>query len=126
MQSFVSDLRFAVRSFARQKGATALVLFTLTLAVAANSAVFALLDGFFFRPFPFPNADRLVYVNEQAPQWNLEFTGINYPDFDLWRKNQRAFESIAAYGPDSFNVSDGELAERIRGLWVTHDYCPGR
>ena len=64
MSSLLADLRFAIRSFARQPGATALVVVTLALAVAANTAVFALVDAVFFRPLPYPNASRLVDVNE--------------------------------------------------------------
>ena len=95
MRSFLADLRFAARSFTRQPGPTALIVFTLALGVAANTAVFAIVDGLFLRPFPFPQSDRLVYINERAPAWNLEFTGVNYPDFLTWRERARAFDGIA-------------------------------
>jgi putative ABC transport system permease protein len=121
MHSFFSDLRFAVRSFARQPGATALVVITLALAVGANTAVFALVDAVFFRPLPYPNANRLVDLNEMAPKWGLDFTGINYVDFDQWRKASRSFESMAVWGRGSFNVSDGTSAERLEGQYVTYD-----
>jgi predicted permease len=122
MKSVFVDVRFALRSFARQKGATALILLTLTLAVAANGAVFTLLDGVFFRPFPFPNPERLVYLNERAPRWNLEYVNINYPDFHAWRENTTAFEAMALFATTNVNVSDGATAERIPGLRVTHDF----
>jgi hypothetical protein len=70
MRSVLADLRFAARSFGRQPGATALIFVTLTLGVAANTAVFAIVDGLFLRPFPFPQPDRLAYVNERAPSWS--------------------------------------------------------
>jgi hypothetical protein len=54
MSFTINDLKYALRSFARQPGATALIVVTLSLAVAANIAVFTLPDGVFFRPFPFP------------------------------------------------------------------------
>jgi predicted permease len=122
MRSIIADLRFAVRSFGRQPGATALIVLTLTLGVAANTAVFAIVDGLFLRPFPFPNPDRLVYVNEQAPSWNLEFTGINYPDFHTWRERARAFDAIALWTPTSINLADAAGAERADGLAVTYDF----
>ena len=106
MRSFIADLRFAVRSFSRQPGATALIVLTLALGVAANTAVFAIVDGLFLRPFPFPQPERLVYVNERAPTWNLEFTGINYPDFHTWRQRARAFEAMALWTPTSINLAD--------------------
>ena len=61
MHSFFSDLRFAIRSFARQPGATALVVITLALAVGANTAVFALVDAVFFR----------LREDQALPKWPL-------------------------------------------------------
>ena len=121
MHSFFSDLRFAMRSFARQPGATALVIITLALAVGANTAVFALVDAVFFRPLPYPNSNRLVDLNETAPKWGLDFTSVNYPDFDQWRKASRSFEAMALWQNASFNVSDGANPERLDGQFVTYD-----
>jgi putative ABC transport system permease protein len=121
MSSLLADLRFAIRTFSRQPGATALVVFTLSLAVAANTAVFALVDAVFFRALPYPNASRLVDVNEIAPSWGLDFVSVNYPDFDTWRKNTRAFEGIALYDDGAFNVADGNEAVRLDGQFVTYD-----
>jgi putative ABC transport system permease protein len=121
MSSLIADLRFAIRSFSRQPGATALVVCTLALAVAANTAVFALVDAVFFRSLPYANPSRLVDINEQAPAWGLEFTGVNYPDFDTWRANARAFEGMALWDDGSFNVADGNEATRIDGQYVTYD-----
>jgi predicted permease len=122
MRSFLADLRFAIRSFGRQPGPTALIILTLMLGVAANTAVFAIVDGLFLRPFPFPQPDRLVYLNERAPTWNLEFTGINYPDFHTWRERVRDFDSIALWNDASLNLADESGAERADGLTVTYDY----
>jgi predicted permease len=116
-----SDLRFALRSLARQKSATALVVLMLALGIAANVAVFSLVNGLFLRPFPFPGQDRLVFINETAPKWNLEIVGINYPDFHRWREDVKLFEGLAIWDGDSFNLSTPEGAERIRGARVTHE-----
>ena len=123
MRSFVGDLRYAIRSFSRQPGPTALILLTLVLGVAANTAVFAIVDGLFLRPFPFREPDRLVYLNERAPSWNLELTGINYPDFHGWRERARVFKSMALWSPTSVNLADESGAERVDGLAVTYDYA---
>ncbi len=122
MRSFLADLRFAFRSFGRQPGATALIVVTLMLGVAANTAVFAIVDGLFLRPFPFPEPGRLVYLNERAPTWNLDFTGINYPDFHTWRERASTFESMALWAETSLNLADPSGAERVDGLAVTYDF----
>jgi predicted permease len=117
-----SDFRYALRSLTRQKTATALVLLMLSLGIAANVAVFSLVNGLFLRPFAFPDQDRLVFINETAPKWNLEIVGINYPDFHAWREGVKLFEGIAIWDGGSFNLSTSTGAERIRGAWVTHDF----
>ena len=121
MHTFISDLRFALRSFSRQRGATLLVVLTLTLAVAANTGVFMLLDGLFLRPVPFKAPASLMYLNERAPKLNLEFTGINYPDFVAWRDHTHSFAAMGLFGVEDFTVSDGGAAERIHGANVTWD-----
>ena len=103
MSFLLTDLRLAFRSFARQPAATAVVVLTLALAVAANAAVFTLLDGIFFRPFPFPRSGQLVYLNERAPKWNLQVVGISYPHFATWQRTASAFESM--YGSSSFEAT---------------------
>jgi predicted permease len=116
-----SDIRYAFRSLARQKASALLVIGMLALGIAANVAVFSFVNGLFLRPFPFPEPDRLVYINEKAPQWNLEETGVRYYDFWRWHEDARVFDSIAVYDLDSFNASGDGRPDRIQGAMVTRD-----
>jgi putative ABC transport system permease protein len=118
-----TDLKYTVRWLGRQKTSTLLVVGMLALGIAANVVVFGLVNGLFLRPFPFPEPERLVYINETAPKWNLDIVGISYADFHQWRLGQKLFESIAVYDEDSFNLSDGSGAERIQGASVTYDFA---
>lgn len=118
-----SDIRFALRMFARRPGITFIAVLMLSLGIAATTAVFSLVDGLFLRPLPFPESERLVYLNETAPRWNLEFTGINYPDFHVWRENVEAFEAVGLYDVASYNLADDDGAERVAGLDVTYDFA---
>lgn len=54
------DLRLATRAALRQPGLTATVVLPLAFAVAANTALFSILDGLLFRPLPFRNTEELV------------------------------------------------------------------
>ncbi len=119
--SLISDLRFALRAFARQPGATALIIGTLGLAVAANTAVFALVDAVFFRSLPYPHASRLIDLNATAPKWGLEFTGVSYNDFKIWNRDARLFDGMALWEETAVNVSDGSSSERVDGQAVTYN-----
>ena len=43
--SFVTDIRFAVRSLARVKGLALTVVITLALGIGANAAIFSVVRG---------------------------------------------------------------------------------
>jgi predicted permease len=117
-----SDLRYAWRALLRQRGASMLVVLMLALGIAANVTVFSLVNGLFLRPFPFPQPDRLVFINTAAPKWNLDVVGINYPDFDRWTKDQKLFEALTTFDFNEFNLWDGASAARVRGALITRDF----
>ena len=57
------DLRYAFRVLRRTPAFTLTAIVTLALVIGANSAVFSLADAILLRPLPYPDPDRLVYVN---------------------------------------------------------------
>ena len=120
---FGSDFRYAWRALSHQKLGSAIVIAMLALGIGANVAVFALINGLFLKPLPFPEPDRLVYINETAPRWNLETTGITYADFAQWQKGQQAFEAIATFNPRSFNVATDNGTDRMEGASVSADFA---
>jgi predicted permease len=117
-----SDLRYAWRSLSHQQLATGLVIGMLALGIGSTVAVFSLINGLFLRPFPFPEPERLVYINETAPKWNLEQTGVSFADFSVWHRDQQAFAAIALYDETAFNVATDDGADRMNGAAVTMDF----
>ncbi len=81
------ELRSAFGSFHRQKVGTALRCLDAQPSHRRERRGFTLVIGLFLRPFRFRSPIASV-PNERAPRWNLDQTGINYPDFDLWRRRQ--------------------------------------
>ena len=66
-ESWIRDLKHAVRGLARTPGFTLTVLATLALAIGANVAIFSVVRVVLLKPVPFPNADRLVHIGGTAP-----------------------------------------------------------
>jgi ABC-type lipoprotein release transport system permease subunit len=56
------DLRFGVRMLLKRRRFTAVAIITLALGIGATAAIFSVVDAVLLRPFPFPEADRLVYM----------------------------------------------------------------
>ncbi len=121
MIALLQDIRYGIRMLAKSPGVTAVALVTLALGMAGNTVIFSFLNAFFLRPMPFYEPDQLVDLDETAPRWNLEYTGLSYPDFHSWRQRNHSFDGMAAWQTHSCTLSFDSNAERIQGAWVTHD-----
>src|SRR5580658_4704193 len=103
----------ALRVLARRPGFSLAVVAIFALGIAANVAIFSVFNGLFLSALPYPEPQRLLYLNEAAPKWNLpKELGIAYPDFVQWRAQNRSFESIAAFSSASANLSGFGAAVR--------------
>ena len=101
------DLRFAWRGLCRDRAFTLTAIATLTVAIALNVAVFAIMDTMLFRGLPLAQRpDRLVYIQERRPAGGGL---ISYADFEDWRAEAKSFEGLAFVAETgiSFKDSDG-------------------
>src|SRR3954470_20256136 len=117
----MNDLRYACRQLARDPGFTAMALLTLALGIAGNVIIFTIFNALFLRPLPFQDGERLVNLDEVAPKWNLEYTGVALEDLVNWREQNQTFESIGAWEDTSFNVSLKGEAQRMEAGRATYD-----
>src|SRR5260370_40227124 len=53
LRSVSSDCRYGLRQLRKNPGATAVMIFTLALAIGATTAIFSVLDGGFVGPLPY-------------------------------------------------------------------------
>jgi len=67
MDAWISHVRYAVRVLLRTPGFTSIVVLTLALGIGANSVVFSAMNAILWQPLGFPDADRLVSVNQSIP-----------------------------------------------------------
>jgi putative ABC transport system permease protein len=101
VDAFVHDVRFAWRTLGRQKGWTAVAIITLALGIGANTAVFSVVNALLLHPLPYPNADRIAYVDLEPARGNN--TGMNVmvtPSMQVvrsWKANARSFEAFEPY-----------------------------
>ena len=93
--SIVQDLRFALRTFGRAPGFTAVAVLTLALGIGATAAMFSVVHALVLKPLPFERADELFNVFQARPQDGVQGTGWSYPNFAHVRENNRAFSEMA-------------------------------
>jgi putative ABC transport system permease protein len=102
------DLGFAVRTLGRQKGWTAITAFTLALGIGATTAVFSVVSSLLLHPISYPNADRVVIVQQEPSTGNQ--TGMHVSITPVprvvraWRDRTHLFETL-----EPFSVSTAAL-----------------
>ena len=62
----IGNLQHTLRSLARTPGYTAAFVLTLGLGIGANTAIFSVINGVLLRPLPYPDADRIMYLQQVA------------------------------------------------------------
>src|SRR5688500_5232393 len=68
MSSFVSDLRFAVRSLGRAPGFLIVTVLALALGIGATTSIFSVVHGVLLRPLPYPEPERIVDMLQVTPR----------------------------------------------------------
>ncbi|HKE85238.1 MAG TPA: ABC transporter permease, partial [Vicinamibacterales bacterium] len=117
MDTFVRNVRHAVRSLTRTPGFTIPVVLTLALGIGANGAVFSAIDGVLLRPLPFPDGDRLVRLSEVRKASGE--TKIAPVRLEEWSRLNTTFEALGGYFTGDVIDTTGDLPERIRQAVVT-------
>ena len=65
--------RQALRALIHRARFAAGVVFILAFGIAANTAVFSIVDGVLLKPLPYPDPNRLVTVMERL--WSTNIAG---------------------------------------------------
>jgi predicted permease len=124
MDRLLQDLRFALRVLWKDRSFAVTTVATLALCLAANVAIFAIVDGVLLKPLPFDQPDRLVKIFNSYPGAGVEVADSGVPDYFDRLSGVTAAEEIAMYRQSGVTVSGSGLgeAERIQAMTVTPSF----
>jgi len=122
LESFFKDMRYALRNLRANPGFASIAILTLALGIGANSAIFSVANALLLKPLPFENLDRLVAVRESLPGQRLKATAVSPADFLDWRRQQSAFQHIAAYRVRRVTLTGTGEPELLPATYVSADF----
>ena len=120
VKSLLQDIRFGLRILRKSPGFTAVAILTLALGIGANTAIFSIIDAALLDALPYPNAKRLVILNESLPKMANDM--VSLPDFLDWSAQSRAFDAMAAYQLTSSTLLHAGNAVKIPVQFVSPSY----
>lgn len=122
LRNMLFDLRFALRMMRRNPGFTAVAVVTIALGIGAATAMFSVVDGVLLRPLPYPDAGRIVLLQES----NLSH---GWPTFSVaplnlwdWQERNRSLDLLAAYQRGSANYTGGEQPRSLAAYRVSEGF----
>ena len=123
MHSIFQDVRYGLRTLAKNPGITLAAILTLGLGIGANTATFSLSNTFLRKPVSFPEVDRLVMVLNRAPgQQGQDWSSVSPADFLEWKKEARSFAGLAGYEWADVNLTGAGEPAKAQAFRVTPDF----
>src|SRR5262249_37069496 len=113
MDTLLRDVRLAIRQLRRRPGFALSIVATLALAIAANVAVFSVVDAVLLRALPFRDPDRLLWITSLRPDHPIG--PFSLPEFMAYRSRTRTLSGLAAYANWSASLAGDGVTERLQG-----------
>ena len=111
MQSFIQDLRYAVRQLWNSPGFSLTAILTLAVGIGVNTAGFSIMDAVIYRPLAVPDLKHVVVLYEQKNHGDDQQVAL--ADFADWQRQTRSFEELAMHSSAQMSMTGAGDAAQI-------------
>jgi predicted permease len=120
LDELTGDVRYALRTFRRNKAFTAAAVITLALGIGANTAIFSLIDALMLRSLPVHRPQDLVQLNLAGEAGEAPFPTFSYPMVQAFDRQRDLFDGVTGYGGSgAVVVGPAGALSRVSGAFVT-------
>lgn len=119
MSPVFQEMSHALRKFRKDLGFTALAVLTLGLGLGATLYMFTFVKAYLLSSLPYPDAERIVHVEQVNPRRGDDGIAITQRDFVELGRVQQSFVELAAFHVANVGLSDDELPTRLSGAFIS-------
>jgi putative ABC transport system permease protein len=119
--AFSIHMRYAFRTLIKTPGFSVIAIATIALGIAANTAIFSVVNAVLLRPLPFRDESRVVTVRTStADERKSNHSAGDFLDIE---RNNRTLEALAGFRGDvaAVAVNPAEPTQ-LQALWVTSSF----
>ncbi len=128
IEHWSQDVRYALRTLKRNPGFTTVALLSLGAGIGATTTVFSVIDAVDFRPLPFRDAGRLVWLTELTPHGHEICSRCPFYSAPLtaldWAAQSRSVDAIAALAHGDMTWVHDDVAEPLADVRATPNFFP--
>jgi len=124
MTSLLPDLRFALRTLARQPLFATVAILSLALGIGANTAIFTVMDQLMLRRLPIRDPQRIVMIYQHANNMgsNLGTRMNSYPMYQDFQRKAAPFSDVICRRLVEASLAVGNVTERVGAEIVSGNY----
>jgi predicted permease len=124
LDDLAQDIRYGLRTLARNRGFTIVTILTLALGIGASTAIFSLVNAVLLRSLPYGDPDRLVHLFTPNPHLKVpvEVFGPSNADFFDLKAQTRSFAAMTLFKQQTYNLAVDDQPQRIGASKVDADF----
>ncbi len=113
VDELLQDIKYGVRTLAKNPGYAVLAILTLGLGIGANTAIFSVINGVLLKPLPYEHGDRLVLVRQSAPLSGQNTLGVAIAEYFDYRDQAEVFDGLVEYHQMNFDLLNRGEPDRV-------------
>lgn len=124
VESILLDIRHGLRALSHSPVFTVVALLTIAIGIAANAAVFSVVNSVLLKPLSYPHAEQLVALHQTAPgaEGLADFeTGLLLSPsmYFTYSEHNQTFQSVGVWSTGTANVTGMSEPEQVRMVSVS-------
>jgi predicted permease len=124
VESVLLDIRHGLRALSRTPVFTIVALLTIAIGIAANAAVFSVVNSVLLKPLNYPKAEELVALHQVAPgaEGLADFENgllLSPSMYFTYSDHNQTFQSLGVWTTGEANVTGMAEPEQVRTVAVS-------